>query len=378
MYSRILTKKIVDDCFKGRIIMLVGARQTGKTTLAEIVLNHFGKNQGVKAFNCDDPVDRDLLTDKNLEYLKQIVGKTRFIFIDEGQKVPTIGQTLKLLVDYYKNSIQIIVTGSSSINLLDATQEPLTGRKYVHTLYPLSILEIQPTPNIASILKQWETYLIYGSYPRVITGSSFDEKVRDLKEITSSYLYRDILEFQQIKNPELLHKLLQALALQIGSEVSYTELSRLIGIDKNTVERYVQLLEQSFVIFRLPPFTKNKRREISKLRKIYFWDLGIRNTLIQNFNPLSLRTDAGALFENWMICERLKINSYKEMLATSYFWRTYDGNEIDYIEEINQKIYGYEFKLKQLNETRIQEKGGMKSTVISPQQIISFLYPLSR
>ncbi len=190
-------------------------------------------------------------------------------------------------------------------------------------------------------------------------------------------MYRDILEFQQIKNPELLHKLLQALALQIGSEISYTELSRLIGIDKNTVERYVQLLEQSFVIFRLPPFAKNKRREISKLRKIYFWDLGIRNALIQNFNPLSLRTDAGALFENWMICERLKINSYSEMLATSYFWRTYDGNEIDYLEEINQKIYGYEFKLKQLNEMKIQEKGGMKSSVISPQQIISFLYPSS-
>ncbi|PIY68973.1 ATPase [Candidatus Roizmanbacteria bacterium CG_4_10_14_0_8_um_filter_39_9] len=374
IYSRILAKKLINSCFKGKIIMLVGARQTGKTTLSNTVLEHFGKEIHVKKFNGDDPIDRELLTNKSLTALQQLIGNANFVFIDEGQKVGTIGQTLKLLVDHYGDSIQILVTGSSSMHLLDATQEPLTGRKYPYTLHPLSLSEIEPIYDPLSITKQQEERLIYGSYPHVTQLPSLKEKVQELKEITSSYLYRDILEFQQIKNPDILHKLLQALALQTGSEVSYTELSGLIGIDKNTVEKYVQLLEQSFVLFRLSPYGRNKRREISKLRKIFFWDTGIRNTLIQNFNPLSLRNDAGRLFENWMIAERMKKNSYEQKLVSSYFWRTYDGNEIDYIEEINQEKKGYEFRYKKQKSTRPFEKGEVQTSLITPEQIKDFLY----
>lgn len=374
LYSRIIAKDIQNDCFQGRIIMILGARQTGKTTLSRMFLENFAGQRTVKFINGDDPVDREALTDKSLEYLKQVVGDADILFVDEGQKIRTIGQTLKLLVDHYGATRQIIVTGSSTINLLDATQEPLTGRKYVYTLYPLAISEIVPNQDVLAIQKMWQECLLYGSYPRVTQQVSFENKIRELKEIVASYLYRDILEFQQVKNPEMLHKLLQALALQIGSEVSYTELSRIVGVDKNTIERYVQLLERSFVVFRLPPYAGNKRKTISKLRKIYFWDVGIRNTLIQNFNPLDLRTDAGRMFENWMIAERMKKNSYRQKLVSPYFWRTYDGNEIDYIEEANQKTQGYEFKLKHNKATRLFEKGDIPTLTITPEQILTFLY----
>lgn len=356
--------------------MLVGARQTGKTTLAHMVLEQFKGKHKIKFINGDDPIDREALTNKSLDTLKQIVGDASILFIDEGQKIRAIGQSLKLLVDHYGAELQIIVTGSSTINLLDATQEPLTGRKYVYTLYPLSISEILPQPDVLAIRKTLEERLLYGAYPRVVQQVSFENKVRELREIVASYLYRDILEFQQVKNPDLLHKLLQALALQIGSEASYTELSRLVGTDKNTIERYVHLLEKSFVVFRLPPYAVNKRRTISKLRKIYFWDLGIRNALIQNFNPLDLRTDGGKLFENWMIAERMKKNEYSRKLASSYFWRTYDGNEIDYIEEAAQVIKGFEFKSRPAATPRAFEKGGIPVTTITPEQVISFLYEM--
>lgn len=374
MYSRLIAENMINDCFQGRVIVLVGARQTGKTTLSRMILERFEGQRAVKFINGDDPVDREVLTDKSLEYLKQVVGDADILFIDEGQKIRTIGQTLKLLVDYYGATRQIIVTGSSTINLLDSTQEPLTGRKYVYRLYPLSISEVIPNADILAIEKKWMEFLLYGSYPRVIQQASFENKIRELREIVASYLYRDILEFQQVKNPDVLHKLLQALALQIGSEVSYVELAQTVGADKSTVEKYVQLLEHSFVIFRLPPYAGNKRRTISKLRKIYFWDLGVRNALIQNFNPLKLRSDSGALFENWIIAERMKKNEYGQKLVSSYFWRTYDGNEIDYVEETNQQTQGYEFKLKYAKSTRLFEKAGMPVTIIDSEQITQFLY----
>jgi predicted AAA+ superfamily ATPase len=354
--------------------MLVGARQTGKTTLAQMVLSHFAERYKVRFINGDDPADREILDNKSLEHLKRVVGDAEILFIDEGQKIRTIGQSLKLLVDYYGQARQIIVTGSSTINLLDATQEPLTGRKFVYTLYPLAISEILPQPDPLAFNKMLAERLLYGSYPRVVQQVSFENKVREIKEIVSSYLYRDILEFQQVKNPDQLHKLLQALALQIGSEASYTELSRTVGVDKNTIERYVQLLERSFVIFRLSPYAGNKRRTISKLRKIYFWDTGVRNALIQNFNPLELRQDAGKLFENWVIVERMKKNAYENRLVSSFFWRTYDGNEIDYIEEAGQALQGFEFKIKPGKTSSAFEKAGIPVTIITPEQASQFLY----
>jgi predicted AAA+ superfamily ATPase len=373
LFKRTITQKLLNDFFQGRALILVGARQTGKTTLVRMALEQLGDRYTVKTINGDDPLERDALTDKSLDYLRRVLGDAQILFVDEGQKIRTIGQSVKLLVDYFGSQRQIIVTGSSTLNLLDATQEPLTGRKFVYTLYPLAISEIFPRPDFLDLQKNLEERLLYGSYPRVVQQTSFEAKIRELRELVASYLYRDILELQQVKSPDLLHRLLQALALQIGSEVSYTELAQTVGADKNTVERYIQLLERSFVIFRLPPYAANQRRAISKLRKIYFWDTGIRNALIQNFNPLDLRTDSGALFENWMIAERLKRNAYEGKLVTSYFWRTYDGNEIDYLEESGGQVQGYEFKWRPA-ETRLFQKGGFSVTLITPYQIIPFLY----
>ena len=373
LFKRTITRKLLNDFFQGRALILVGARQTGKTTLVRMALEQLGDRYTVKTINGDDPLERDALTDKSLDYLRRVLGDAQILFVDEGQKIRTIGQSVKLLVDYFGSQRQIIVTGSSTLNLLDATQEPLTGRKFVYILHPLAISEIFPRPDFLDLQKNLEERLLYGSYPRVVQQTSFEAKIRELRELVASYLYRDILELQQVKSPDLLHRLLQALALQIGSGVSYTELAQTVGADKNTVERYIQLLEHSFVIFRLPPYAANQRRAISKLRKIYFWDTGIRNALIQNFNPLDLRTDSGALFENWMIAERLKRNAYEGKLVTSYFWRTYDGNEIDYLEESGGQVQGYEFKRRPA-ETRLFQKGGFSVTLITPYQIIPFLY----
>lgn len=355
MYKRLLKDPIEQKFFLGKVIIVTGARQVGKTTLSGGILENYPKEQ-IRFFNCDNPTDRELLGNKDLEFLKQLIGNARIVVIDEGQKVENIGQTLKLIVDYYKEKKQIIVTGSSSINLLSNTQEALTGRKYVFTLYPLSLEEIYPDKNQLTIFKELESLLVFGTYPDIVKQKSFDEKTRLLQELRASYLYKDILEFQQVKDSDTLTKLLKALALQIGSEVSYNELSSLVGIDKRTIEHYVDLLEKSYVVFRLSPYTKNKRREISKLRKIYFYDLGIRNAIINNFNFLANRNDTGALWENFMIIERLKYRMYHNMYANQYFWRTYDGSEVDLVEEREGKLFGYEFKWGTQRKTRSPEK----------------------
>lgn len=210
-------------------------------------------------------------------------------------------------------------------------------------MYPLSLEEIYPQKDVLQLQKELENYLIFGNYPEIVSQETFTEKIELLRELTSSYLYQDILEFQQLKNSAVLLNLLKALAFQIGQEVSYAELANLLGVDKNTVERYVDLLEKNYILFRLPPYARNKRREISKLRKIYFCDLGIRNALINNFNFLAQRDDVGALWENFIICERLKFQAYHRIYADNYFWRTYDGAEVDFIEEREGKLFGFEF-----------------------------------
>lgn len=344
MYTRLLHHAVQEKFFSGKVIIITGARQTGKTTLALSVIKRFQQAETCRIFNCDNPTDRQLLTEKDLEFLKQLVGEARIIFIDEGQKVPNIGQTIKLLVDFYQKEKQIIVTGSSSMNLLDQTQEALTGRKFVHTLFPLSMEELYPEKNLLNISKEMENLLIFGAYPEVATQTSIEAKIERLKELHTSSFYKELLEFQQIRNSDTVMKLVKALALQIGSEVSYSELSTLIGIDQKTVERYLDLLEKSFILFRLSPYAKNKRREISKLKKVYFYDLGIRNAIINNFNFLDSRNDQGALWENFVMVERLKFRSYHRLYGDSYFWRTYDGSEVDLVEERDGKLYGYECK----------------------------------
>ncbi len=250
MYNRIIEEDLKKSFFKGKIVIIVGARQTGKTTLATKLLKEFKQNQ-VRMFNGDNPADRELLSGKSLEFLENLVGDAKIVFIDEGQKIETIGQTLKLLVDKYKNKKQVIVTGSSSFNLLDKTEEPLTGRKVVFRIFPLSIEEIYPEKDLSKIIKEQEQYLVFGSYPGVVIQNSFKEKRKTLLEISSSYLYKDILEFQGIKKSDALVALLKALSFQIGSEVSYTELANLTGLNKKTVESYVDILEKNYIIFRL-------------------------------------------------------------------------------------------------------------------------------
>lgn len=344
MLNRLIYSQIKEDFFKGKVLIIVGPRQTGKTTLCTELQKNYEEKYSIKHFDAEDPEVRDDLNNKGLGFLKKLIGDANIVIIDEGQKVSSIGQTLKLLVDHYKKEKQIIVTGSSSLNLLDRTQEPLTGRKFVYNLYPLSLEEIYPNKNWGEIQKELKYNIIYGFYPEVIAESSFKEKERKLKEITSSYLYRDVLQFDFIKKSNIITKLLKALALQVGSEVSYGEISRLIGISKPTVANYIDILEKSFVLFRLVPYCRNKRRELCKLNKIYFYDIGIRNALINNFNHLDSRNDVGALWENFMIVERLKYREYHRIYMDQYFWKTYDGSEIDLIEEYGSNLDGYEFK----------------------------------
>jgi predicted AAA+ superfamily ATPase len=338
MVNRSLGKVIKKDFFKGKIVILVGARQVGKTTLVRGLL----KGKDYRFFNGDDPLDRRELTDRGLQELEAIMGGKPIIFVDEAQKIENIGQTLKLLVDRYGRERQIIVTGSSSWNLLNNTQEALTGRKWVFEMFPLSASEMWSDRFEAE--KSLEGALVYGMYPAVALKRTNQEKEIELKELVSSYLYKDIFEFQRIKNPTKLIDLVKALALQVGGEVSYTELGTMLGLDKNTVESYVDLMEKNFIVYRLSPYYSNKRKEISKLRKIYFYDLGIRNMVIGNLNPLNSRNDVGALWENFLMNERMKKQKYAGIEKIHYFWRSYDEAEVDLVEEGGGKIDGFEFK----------------------------------
>lgn len=379
MYKRVLQEKIKDKFFSGKAVIIVGARQTGKTTLCLNLIEDLNMKGKARLFNGDDPADRETLAGKDLDFLRSVIGGKGVVLIDEGQKIKDIGHVVKMLVDHYKRAKQIIVTGSSSVNLLDLTQEPLTGRKYVYTLFPLSLEEIGADKRSFIGRRELEKFLVYGTYPEIVGTRSFDDKRELLNELYGSYAYRDILEFQKIRNAGIITGLLKALALQIGSEVSYAELANLLGIDKNTVEHYVDLLEKSFIVFRLSPFTANRRREISKLRKIYFYDLGIRNAVINNFNGLDVRTDAGALWENFAIVERMKHRHYHQIYANQYFWRTYDGSEVDLVEERDGKLYGYELKWNERRRTRPPEKWlaykNSSCTTITPANLAKITPP---
>jgi len=376
MYNRIIEKGLKNSFFKGKIAIITGARQTGKTTLVMKLINEADSAQA-KLFNGDNPGDRELLSNKSLEFLEKLIGGAKIVFIDEGQKIETIGQTLKLLVDKYKSEKQIIVTGSSSFNLLDKTEEPLTGRKIVFHLFPLSLEEIYPKKDLAEIIKNLEQYLIFGSYPEVAGKSSFAEKRKALIEISSSYLYKDILELRGIKKSGALVSLLKAISFQVGSEVSYTELANISGLNKKTVENYLDILEKNHIIFRLAPYARNKRKIISKLKKIYFYDPGVRNAVINNFNLLSDRNDVGALWENYMAVERLKFQHYHEIYAENYFWRTYDGAEVDWVEEQNGKVLGFEFKWGEKKKKREsifwKEISAKPVKIITPRSMDGFV-----
>ncbi|MFY0599731.1 MAG: ATP-binding protein [Cyclobacteriaceae bacterium] len=346
MISRQLFELIEKKTVKKAVIIL-GPRQTGKTTLINRLVS--GKKEGFLFLNGDDPFIRQELTNANTEKIKQVIGKKTVVFIDEAQRIQNIGLTLKIITDTMTH-VQLYVTGSSAFDLNHEVKEPLTGRKWEFNLYPISWKEFHDHVGFIQAKQELERRIIYGMYPEVINQK--EDEIDVLTQLTSSYLYKDVLSIAGIRKPESIEKLLKALAFQIGNEVSYNELSNLIGIDKNTVNTYLDVLEKTYVIFRLQPFSRNLRNEISTTRKIYFYDTGLRNSLISNFSPLNLRQDKGALWENFVISERKKQNHYQRRHVNSYFWRTKQQQEIDYLEESDGMIRAFEFKASETKKVR--------------------------
>ena len=339
MFTRELYPVILDQCFKGKAIILLGARQVGKTTLLRQVIQT--AQTEVQYLNCDEPQVVEALTNRNLRELVLLVGKAKYIVIDEAQKVNNIGLTLKLIVDNIPD-VQVIATGSSAFELRNRLNEPLTGRKFEYQMYPISTNEIYQSSGYVDVKRLLETRLIYGSYPEVL--STLDNAQSLLLSLSDSYLYKDILTMDSMRKPDVLNKLLQALAFQIGSEVSYNELAQTIGTDSKTVEKYIDLLEKCFIIFRLNGLSRNLRNELKKAKKIYFCDNGVRNAVIQQFAPVALRNDMGQLWENFFISERIKRNHYLGHHCNIYFWRTTSQQEIDYIEESDGQMSAFEMK----------------------------------
>lgn len=374
MYKRELFSIIKERCFQGKVILLLGARQVGKTTLLKTLIQE--ETREVLFLNCDDPQVVSYLTNRNLRELQSLVGTNKFIVIDEAQKVDNIGLTLKLMVDNISD-VQIIATGSSAFELRNKLNEPLTGRKFEYQMFPISTNEIMQTEGLLNVSRLLETRLIYGSYPDILTHSG---DARDLlTTLTDSYLYKDILSSDNLRKPELLDKLLRALALQVGSEVSYNELAQIINSDTKTVERYIDLLEKCYIIFRLHGLNRNLRNELKRAKKIYFYDNGVRNAVIQQFAPIEMRNDMGQLWENFIISERMKYNHYTGHHCNVYFWRTKSQQEIDYIEESDGQMSAFEMKWNtkkgntRLPETFLSAYDIKEKAVITPDSYWNWL-----
>lgn len=338
MIRRTITPTIQKKIGRGKAIMIIGPRQVGKTTL---ILNQL-KEDDYTFFDGDDPTIRAELDSPNTEKIRQLIGGKKIVFVDEAQRIKGIGLTLKIIIDQFKD-VQIWVSGSSSFSLFNQLNEPLTGRKWEYELFPISWEEYENHFGYLKAKQNLENRLIYGMYPDVINNKLGEEK-EILRNLVNSYLYRDILALGEIRKPEILEKLVRGLALQIGSEVNYNELSQLVSISKDTIQRYIDILEKGYVVFRLRSFNRNVRNEIKRGRKIYFYDNGIRNAVIGEFSSLDTRNDVGSLWENFLISERIKQNSYKLTFAKPHFWRTMQQQEIDYVEQNGLNLTAYEFK----------------------------------
>jgi len=373
MVKRDQEEQIQKYLFRKKTVILYGARQTGKTTLVESLVKKY--DHQVLFLNGDDSDIRTILSEPNAEKLKPIIGNNKIIIIDEAQRISETGLVLKIIHDNFKD-IQLIATGSSAFELAYKIKEPLTGRKFEFNLYPFSFGEMVNYHGFITEKRLLEHRLIFGYYPDIVLNMDLEQKL--LKDLASSYLYKDLLMLEQIQKPALLEKILKALALQIGSEVSYNELAGLIGSDKGTVEKYIDLLEKAFIIFRLNGLNRNVRNEIKKGKKIYFYDNGIRNAIIGNFLPLTSRVDSGALWENFLVSERLKFNNNNNIDIKSYFWRTTQQQEIDYIEDFGNNLYAYEFKWNPnkkgfLSKTFLNAYPESSFKVISPDTMHEFL-----
>lgn len=373
MINRLISSALKEKFFRGKAVIIVGPRQVGKTTLLKMLAEELDRK--VLVWNCDEPDVRHKLTEPTSTMLGAETAGYDIVFIDEAQRVQNIGITLKLLIDTYPEK-QVVVTGSSAIELSNSINEPLTGRKYEYVLYPFSAEELINEHGAAEERRLLERRLIYGSYPEVVNLPG--EERETLTNLVSSYLYKDIFSFQDVRKPEIIEQLLQALALQVGSEVSFNELGRLLGLNSITIQRYMDLLEKSYVIFHLRSFSRNVRSELKKSRKIFFYDNGVRNAMIGDYKPLALRTDTGALWENYIISERMKHNAYNAFYGKSYFWRTQQQQEIDYIEDYDGVLHAYEFKWSGGKQSRLTDtfaKNYPKHTfkVVNPDNYIDFI-----
>ena len=349
MVQRIIEKNISEAIYRGKIIIILGARQTGKTTLLHQL---FEKNADTLWLNGDRIEDRHIFEKASLVNFKSLLSGKKLIILDEAQRIEDIGIKLKIIKDGMPE-LQVVVTGSSSFDLANVLNEPLTGRKFEYILYPISFEEMSNFHGLYEESNQIENRLIYGYYPEIIMNPGNQKELLTL--LADSYLYKDILEWGKVKKTDKIIKLLQALAFQIGNQVSYNEIGKIVGLDNQTVENYIILLEKSFVIFRLNSFSRNLRNELKFSKKIYFYDLGIRNSLINNFNPISLRNDSGLLWENFLVTERKKYLDYHKKYSNLYFWRTHTQKEIDLIEEREGKLFAFEFKWNSDKKTKIPQ-----------------------
>jgi predicted AAA+ superfamily ATPase len=373
MIQREIEKQIIKRAFSGKAIIVLGARQTGKTTLVKQIAAQIG----VKAlwFTGDDYISRESLENQSVANIKSLIGTHKLVIIDEAQYINNIGLTLKIIVDNMPD-VQVIATGSSSFELLSAVNEPLTGRKWEYLLYPISYNELIKHYGIIHEKGMLKHRLVYGSYPEVVDQSG--NEIELLKLLSGSYLYKDLFMHEQIKKPQLLEKLVRALAFQVCSEVSYNELSQTVGADIQTIEKYIDMLEKAFIVFRMYALSRNLRNEIKKSRKIYFYDNGIRNAVIGNFLPIESRADTGALWENYFIAERQKYLKYIKDYSNYYFWRTHTQQEIDYIEEKDGMIKAFEIKWNKDKKVKfpssfLQAYPNSKTTIVHPGNFGEFL-----
>lgn len=372
MVERVLEEIVKNKLNTGKAIVLLGARQVGKTTLLKKL---FGNSVDVLWLNGDEIDVQALFSTISATRLRTIFGNKKTIVIDEAQRITDIGLRMKLITDQIPD-VQLVVTGSSAFELANKINEPLTGRKWEYKMYPISFGEMVKHHGLLEEKRMLPHRMVYGYYPDVINNSGIEKEI--LKQLSDSYLYKDVLLLEQIKKPDGLLKLLQALAFQVGSQVSYNELSQLCGLDSKTVEKYIVLLEQTFIVFRLGSFSRNLRSELKRSRKIYFYDNGIRNALIANFNQVELRQDVGALWENFVISERMKTLHYEQKWVNSWYWRTKEQKEIDCIEEQNGKLTAYEFKWNPKAKTKIpklflETYKGSQFQIIHRENIEDFL-----
>ena len=348
--EREISDRFLKSMIPNKVLVLLGPRRVGKTSFLKHLTTLI--KEPILQLNGEDIATVEVLKQRTVENYKRLMGKNAILIIDEAQKIPNIGLILKLIVDEI-DGIKVIVTGSSMFDLTNQLGEPLTGRKITFQLYPIAQMEYQKEDNLVKTKSNLEERLIYGSYPELLQYTSNEEKTAYLRELVSSYLLKDILEHDGIRNSGKMIDLLRLIAFQIGKEVSLDELAKQLGISRNTVERYLDLLSKVFVIYKLQGFSRNLRKEVTKSHKWYFYDNGIRNALIANFNPFNLRNDIGELWENYLLSERIKYQQYNGMVVNNYFWRTYQQQEIDWVEERGGEIFAYELKWKTDKKVKI-------------------------